>query len=257
MNLGAALSTTDTTINLSNSGVQQFAAQQPFPMLILLRQTSGGLVEIVRLVNSLSASTGTIVRAQLGTTALSFTTADTASILPAAVNNPVQPFIVGSPALGTATAILTATALTGAPQTGISPTAQPDVCRNVTITGNTAGMAGNVVVHGTDFLGNSISETIALSGTSTVAGNLAFATVTTIDLPVQTGGGDTVSVGSGSKLGLDQVVTRDTVLKTFLNGVPETLGSWTVATGTSISNCTCTLSSALNGDQVIIDRYSS
>lgn len=58
------------------------------------------------------------------------------------------------------------------------------------------------MVKGTDYAGNSISETLALSGTTTVTGAKAFATVTEIDLPVSAGSGDGVSVGVGSVLGL-------------------------------------------------------
>lgn len=257
MNLGANLLTTDTQITLSNSGVQQFASAQAFPVLVLLRRTSDGATEIIRMVTQVSASVANIIRGQLGSPVLAFTTADTATLMTAQVTNDVQRYIVGSPLLGTTNYVLAATALTGSPQTITVGITNPDVCRNATITGNTGGMAGNVIVHGTDFLGNSISESIALSGTSTVSGNLAFATVTEIDLPVQSSGGNTVKVGTGSKLGLDAVVTRDTILKAFLANVPETLGSWTVATGTGIANCTVTIASALNGTQVILDHYSS
>ena len=47
-------------------------------------------------------------------------------------------------------------------------------------------MTGNVTVIGTNIQDELISDTIALSGTSTVAGSKAFKTVAEVDLPVQT-----------------------------------------------------------------------
>jgi hypothetical protein len=71
-----------------------------------------------------------------------------------------------------------------------------DVPRVVNVTGNASGITGNVVYHGLDFSGTAITDTIALSGTSTVAGTKAFASVTSVDLPVQTHSGtDTVALG--------------------------------------------------------------
>lgn len=61
----------------------------------------------------------------------------------------------------------------------------PDYPRNVVIDGNVSGITGNVKVYGTDFEGAAINETIALNGTTDVAGALAFKTVTKVDLPVQ------------------------------------------------------------------------
>lgn len=67
--------------------------------------------------------------------------------------------------------------------TGFAAIAAP---RNVKIDGSAANMTGNVKVYGTNFAGAAINETIALSGTTAVAGNLAFASVTKADLPIRT-----------------------------------------------------------------------
>jgi len=75
--------------------------------------------------------------------------------------------------------------LTGSTQIITTNITNPDVPRNVTITGSAGGMAGNVVVNGTDITGTAISDTIALSGSSTVQGILAFNTVGNIHVPVQ------------------------------------------------------------------------
>jgi hypothetical protein len=82
--------------------------------------------------------------------------------------------------------ILPFTKLGATAQAGVLPAAGiPDCPRNVQIDCNNAGNKKNVVIHGTNFAGETISETIALNETTAVAGNLAFASVTAIDLPVQ------------------------------------------------------------------------
>ena len=66
--------------------------------------------------------------------------------------------------------------------TGFAAIAAP---RNVKIDGSAANMTGNVKVYGTNMAGDAIDETIALSGVTAVAGNLAFASVTKADLPAR------------------------------------------------------------------------
>lgn len=117
--------------------------------------------------------------------------------------------------------VLAATALTAATQTITTGLSKPKTPRNVQVVGNTAGMTGNVTVHGTAFDGKVISETLALNGTTAVVGNLAFATVTEVDLPVQSGAGDTVSVGVGDKLGLPYKITFLNFVSAWLNKVKE------------------------------------
>lgn len=67
--------------------------------------------------------------------------------------------------------------------TGLTDPAAP---RGLSITGNVSGVAGNVTISGKNYSGESISEVIALSGTSTVSGNKAFKEVEGVALPVQT-----------------------------------------------------------------------
>jgi hypothetical protein len=62
----------------------------------------------------------------------------------------------------------------------------PAVPRALRITGNVSGITGNVTLHGTNYNGDTISEIIALNGTTTVEGAKAFKTVSQIDLPAQT-----------------------------------------------------------------------
>lgn len=84
------------------------------------------------------------------------------------------------------TAVLALTALGTAAATVTTGITSPAVPRNVKINGSAANMTGNVKVYGTNFAGDAINETIALDGTTAKPGNLAFASVTKVDLPVQT-----------------------------------------------------------------------
>ena len=109
----------------------------------------------------------------------------------------------------TATATLGATALTAAAggQDIVEGITNPDVPRNVTATGNAAGIVGNVVITGTNWAGEVITDTIALNGANEVAGVKAFVTVTKVHLPPETHAGtDTVSIGRGNCLGLQRPI---------------------------------------------------
>lgn len=61
----------------------------------------------------------------------------------------------------------------------------PAVPRNIRIVGNVDGITGKVKITGTNFAGKVITEEIQANGTTAKDGNLAFKTVTKIELPVQ------------------------------------------------------------------------
>jgi len=123
------------------------------------------------------------------------------------VHYQIAPDAVSATAVHAAIAL---TALTQQISTGIT---NPDVPRTVTIKGNAGGIAGNVVVHGTNVEGAVITDTIALNGATEVEGVKAFATVTRIDLPAETHAGtDTVSVGFAKKFGLPHIVNNAALL---------------------------------------------
>lgn len=137
----------------------------------------------------------------------------------------------------------------------------PAVPRNLTAT--SAGTAGDikaiqVIVHGTNRAGESISETLPVftenSGT-TVVGSKAFATITYIDIPVHDGTGATTAIGTGAKVGLHHKLTRDTVLNAYLNGVREGTRPTVAVSATALESNTITLSTALDGTAVIVDFY--
>lgn len=75
-----------------------------------------------------------------------------------------------------------------------------DVPRNITITGS-AGANHVVTITGEDYLGNAMVEAITASGTNTIAGLKAFASVSAIDIAAGASG-DTIDVGFGDVLGL-------------------------------------------------------
>jgi len=73
-------------------------------------------------------------------------------------------------------------AATQSKTTGIT---NPAVPRALSIVGNVAGITGDVVVTGKNFALETISETLALNGVTTVQGSKAFKEVDSIALPVQ------------------------------------------------------------------------
>lgn len=125
-----------------------------------------------------------------------------------------------------AASVLGATATVVAGRTIVSGITNPDVPRNLTITtGSTVAdiAAGNVTIYGTNVEGKAISETFTMSDNlnGSVTGNKAFKTVTSVVFPAADGGGATISVGVGSKLGLNHklvpnktsiVVVQDTAI---------------------------------------------
>lgn len=131
----------------------------------------------------------------------------------------------------------------------------PDVPRNVSITGNQASCTGNVVVEGTDVEGNALSETIAANGTSKVVGNKAFATVTSITIPARGASGDTIVVGYDTKIGIGGCLDYDTVLNAFFGGVREGTRPTIAKSSTVVASNTFILNSTLDGSAVVLDLY--
>lgn len=160
---------------------------------------------------------------------------------------------IGSPAAPSAAAVHAAITLAAGTTTTVTTAiSNPDVPRNVTITGNAAGITGNVVITGTNFEDQVITETIVASGTSTVVGNKAFKTVTQIVVPQQNAGGDTISIGSGAKLGLQDRISLDSIFRAYLNGVKEATAPTVAADASNIESNTVTLNSTLNGNPVVV-----
>ncbi len=147
--------------------------------------------------------------------------------------------------------VLAATALTAAAQTITTDIANPAVPRSLRVKGNAAGITGNVVITGTNYAGETITETVALSGSDAVETTKAFNTITSIALPIEThAGADTVSVGVGNKLGLPFKLEHNTVLMAFRNNVKEATAPTVTTSTTAIEGNTVLLNSALNGTDI-------
>lgn len=91
-----------------------------------------------------------------------------------------------TPAASSATAIHAAMNLGLAVQAITSGITSPDYPRNVTVKGGISGQNGDVVITGQNLADETITDTIALSGTAEVSGVVAFKSVSRIDLPVET-----------------------------------------------------------------------
>ena len=146
---------------------------------------------------------------------------------------------------GTATAILAATATTvGADQTVTSGLTDPDVPRALSVTpgGTTGDIQESVVtVIGTNVEGKTISEAFrfAADASAAVNGNLAFRTVTSVDIDAQLSTAATFSVGTTNKLGVNhRLWFQNTTVKVYsrtdpygaltLQGAPTVVASSTI-----------------------------
>jgi hypothetical protein len=169
----------------------------------------------------------------------------------------VLSFSPGSPAVGADNAVLADTAMHASDPTVVSAgITNPAVARNLTVKGNHADVAGDVVIEGTNIGGEPITETIALAGTGVVAGNKAFRTVTSITLPPYvTADTERVRVGTGAKLGLPETLSRNGVIRAFLNGVVESTPPTVAVSASALESNTIQLNSALNGNPVVVDYY--
>ncbi len=172
---------------------------------------------------------------------------------------------LGSPALGATNAVHAALAVlgTGGPQVVTTGITNPDVARNVTATTagtNTDVKAVSVTVTGTDINGNAISEVLpafTVDTNGTVTGSKAFKTITSYSIPAMDGTGATVAIGTGSKLGLPQTLSRDSIDHVYFNGVRETTRPTVAFSSTAVESNTATLNSALNGSAVVVDYHAS
>ncbi|SFR15267.1 hypothetical protein [Desulfoscipio geothermicus] len=159
--------------------------------------------------------------------------------------------MVVSPAAAAADSVLAATALADGATTEVTEgITNPDYPRVLQIQGNQAGVAGNVVIEGTNMAGETITETIAANGANAVSGTKAFRTVTKITLPALVGAGDTISVGVTDVLGIPYKLSHDTVLAAYLGGVKEGTAPTVTTSATNLESNTIDLNSALDGSQV-------
>lgn len=146
-----------------------------------------------------------------------------------------------------------AIALTEEAQEIITEITSPAVPRALQIKGNQAGVAGDVVIEGTNYADETITETIAANGATAVDGTEAFKTITKITVPALAGAGDTISVGWNDKLGLPYKLAHNTVLATYLDNTKEATAPTVTVDADAIENNTIDLNSALSGK--VVDVY--
>lgn len=84
-----------------------------------------------------------------------------------------------------AAGVLALTILTGEAQSITAGITSPAIPRGLSIVGNVSGITGDVEITGKNYAGETITETIALNGTTPVLGAKAFKDVTSIALPVK------------------------------------------------------------------------
>lgn len=147
-----------------------------------------------------------------------------------------------------------AIALTAEAATITTAITQPSVPRNIVIKGNAAGIVGNVVINGKNYLDEVITETIALNGATAVVGAKAFKAITNIVMPIETHAGtDTVSVGTGEVLGLPYKLAHNTVLATYMDNTLEGTAAIVTISATAIESNTIDPNTALSGK--VVDVY--
>lgn len=169
----------------------------------------------------------------------------------------VASFVLGSPAAADDDAVLEDNALDQNDPTEVEAfDGQPDIPRNLTAKGNDGNVTGDVVIEGYNNGGEAITETLALDGANTVAGDKAFAEVTKVTLPVwDTADTERVRIGTGEKLGLPVRLSRDTVLAAFHDGALEGTRPTVAFSGAAREENTVTLDTSPDGSEVIVDLY--
>lgn len=168
---------------------------------------------------------------------------------------------LGSPALGSTTAVHAALAVlgSGGPQVVTTGITSPAVPRNLTATsGGTAGdiKAVQVTVTGTNVEGAVITEALpvfTVDSATTVVGSKAFATVTSYSVPAMDGTGATVAIGTGSKIGLGERLSRNSVADAYLAGAREGTPPTVAVSSSAIESNTVTLATALDATAVTVD----
>lgn len=150
-----------------------------------------------------------------------------------------------------ATAVHAAIALADAATTKVTTNiTNPKVPRALQVKGNAAGIAGDVVIKGTNFAGEAIEETIVAADATAVNGTKAFKTVTEITVPARTAEGDTISVGFCDVLGLPDKLALNTVLLAYHDGTKEAAAPTVTVSTDHLEDNTVDLGTALSGKQV-------
>lgn len=110
--------------------------------------------------------------------------------------------------------------LTDAGQTITTDIIQPRFPLVVTATGGDSNVSGDCVIVGTNFANDEITDTLAMSGTSTIVGSLAFKTISSITVPpFDTADTETISIGNSAIVGFPVAIPDSSlVLYEYLDG---------------------------------------
>ena len=163
---------------------------------------------------------------------------------------------LGSPDALSADGCHAALSLSGSAQTITTGIANPDVPRNVTLV-SSGTQADDVVITGTDENGVAVTDTLTINNTATIQGVKAFSTITQIVYPIDDGSSVNITVGYGDVLGLGLLLSRDSVVAAYLNGVKEGTAPAVTFSSSVVASNTVDLDSATDGNAVIVDYYES
>lgn len=134
-----------------------------------------------------------------------------------------------------------------------------DAPRNITATSggtSTDIKAIQVTIDGEDMEGNVIQEVLPIftvNSATTVTGAKIFAKVTQITIPAHDGTGATTAIGTGSKLGIDKRLSRNSVYATYLNDVIEGTAATVTVDATNLESNGATPNTTLNATPVRLD----
>ena len=132
--------------------------------------------------------------------------------------------------------ILASTLLTSAIQTITTGITNPDFPRLLEIDSDAGAATGNVVITGVNIRGEVVTDTIALNGTTAVAGVVAFAAITRIQLPVKAAS-ESVWVGWLDKLGLQSIPWSTDVESEHSNHAVDTGGTVLTRDADEVEKC--------------------
>jgi hypothetical protein len=172
-----------------------------------------------------------------------------------AVNGYVHKMSWKAPDDESANALKALTATSASVVTTITPTAQPDFCRLISVTpgGTTADVAaGDYILTGTDIRGKTITDTLVFLANATLkqVSIKAFKTVTSLLCPIQDGGSATFSIGIEDTLGVDRILDEDSFLQATYGGTIEAVRATVGHNSSDISKNFITIVTDLEGSDV-------
>lgn len=121
--------------------------------------------------------------------------------------------------------------------------AQPDVPRNITVTGS-ADSTHVILVHGKNTYGELMTEQLTLDGTNLVSGAKAFAELFQVNVAAGPAG-DTFDMGVGDVLGIPFRCDEGDLIMALFDGVPDLSDD---ALGTIVNAVTTDPATATTGD---------